>query len=114
MHEQSHGEAFLAIFSHDLNSQTRSIFLLDEPENALSPSRQLAFLGILRNLEESGNAQAIVATHSPILLSYPSATLYSFDAGRIEKTSLEATEHYRVTRAFLTNPDKYLAEIFGD
>jgi predicted ATPase len=113
MHAQSHGEAFLAVFRSGFDGLTRSMLLMDEPEAALSPARQLAFLAILRDLEKSGNVQAIIATHSPILLSYPGATLYGFGE-TVAQTSLEATEHYRVTKAFLGNPDKYLAEIFGE
>jgi predicted ATPase len=113
MHAQSHGESFLAVFTHGFDGASRSILLMDEPEAALSPSRQLAFLAILRDLEVTGNVQAIVATHAPILLSYPGATLYSFDGPQIEPTTLDATEHYRVTKAFLANPDRYLADIFG-
>jgi predicted ATPase len=114
MHAQSHGEAFLSVFTKGFDAATRSMLLMDEPETALSPARQLAFLAILRDLEKSGNVQAIIATHSPILLSYPGATLYGFDGDAVKPTTLEATEHYRVTKAFLGNPDKYLAEIFGE
>jgi predicted ATPase len=113
MHGQSHGEAFLTVFQSGFDGSTRNMLLMDEPETALSPARQLAFLAILRNLEKSGNVQVIIATHSPILLSYPGATLYGF-GDTVAPTSLEATEHYRVIKAFLANPDEYLAEIFGD
>ena len=113
MHGQSHGEAFLTVFQNGFDGLTRSMLLMDEPEAALSPARQLAFLAILRDLEKSGNVQAIIATHSPILLSYPGATLYGF-GDTVAPISLEATEHYRVTKGFLANPEKYLAEIFGD
>ena len=87
---------------------------MDEPEAALSPSRQLAFLGLLHQWDLSETVQLIIATHAPIILSYPHATLYQFDDDGIAETTLEQTEHYRVTRAFLSNPDRYLAEIFEE
>jgi len=111
---QSHGEAVLALLSNRLGGSGRSILLMDEPEAALSPSRQLALLSLLRDWDLSGNVQVIIATHAPILLSYPGATLYQFDDDKISETTLDQTDHYRVTKAFLSNPDRYLAEIFGD
>lgn len=113
MHEQSHGESFLALFTHKLHEGRRAVYLMDEPETALSPMRQLSFLALLRDWEASGRVQAIVATHSPIILSYPGARLLSFDGDRIEETTVEETDHFRVTRAFLGNPARYLREIFG-
>lgn len=111
---QSHGEAVLALLSNRLGGAERSILLMDEPEAALSPSRQLALLGLLRRWDLSGNVQVIIATHAPILLSYPGATLYQFDDDQIWETTLDQTDHYRVTKAFLSNPDRYLEEIFAD
>jgi len=69
LHQQSHGESFLSLFMNRFKG--KAIYLLDEPEAALSPSRQLAFLKILHDLSSSGNAQFIIATHSPILMGYP-------------------------------------------
>jgi predicted ATPase len=114
LHEQSHGESFLAVFQHRFESGRHAMFLLDEPETALSPVRQLAFLSLLRDWEASGNVQVIMATHAPILMSYPGAVLISFDGGTLEPVALEETEHYRVTKTFLGNPERYLAEIFAD
>ncbi len=112
---QSHGESFLSFFTGGpFERMKRRLFIMDEPETALSPSNQLAFLALMREWELAGNTQAVIATHSPIILSYPGATLYSLDGDRIEETTVEETEHYRVTRAFLTNPDRYLAQIFGE
>lgn len=111
---QSHGEAVLALLSNRLGGTERSILLMDEPEAALSPSRQLALLGLLRRWDLSGNVQVIIATHAPILLSYPGATLYQFGDDRIWQTTLDQTEQYRVTKAFLSNPDRYLEDIFAD
>lgn len=111
---RSHGESFMAVFADRFKPSERCMYLLDEPENALSPTRQLSFLRLLRDWERSGNAQIIVATHSPIIMSYPGATILSFDGDGIESVAYEETEHYRVTRAFLGNPEKYLRELFDE
>lgn len=112
---QSHGESFLSFFTGEpFERMPRRLFLMDEPETALSPSNQLAFLALLRAWEEAGNTQAIIATHSPILLSYPGATLYALDGERIAETTVEETEHYRITRAFLADPHRYLRQVFED
>ena len=114
MHLRSHGEAFLEAFTGRLSGDKRSIFFLDEPEVALSPQRQLAFLRIMREWQLGGQVQAIVATHSPILMSLPDAALLSLDGGAIRPITLEETEHYRVTRHFLGNPTAFLADLFAD
>ncbi len=114
MHLRSHGEAFLQAFTERLRGEKRSIFFLDEPEVALSPQRQLAFLRILREWQLSGQVQAIIATHSPILMSLPDAALLSLDGGAIRPIALEETEHYRVTKSFLGNPTAFLADLFRD
>lgn len=114
MHLRSHGEAFLEAFTGRLSGSQRSIFFLDEPEVALSPQRQLAFLRIMREWQLGGQVQAIVATHSPILMSLPDAALLSLDGGAIRPVALEETEHYRVTRHFLGNPTAFLADLFSD
>lgn len=114
LHAQSHGESVLALLAHRLGDLERGIILMDEPEAALSPSRQLAFLGLLRQWEERQTVQVIVATHAPIILCYPGATLYRFDEDGIAETTVGETEHYRVTKAFLANPERYLARVFGE
>lgn len=114
MHLRSHGEAFLEAFTGRLSGSQRSIFFLDEPEVALSPQRQLAFLRIMREWQLGGQVQAIIATHSPILMSLPDAALLSLDGGAIRPVALEETEHYRVTRHFLGNPTAFLADLFSD
>lgn len=114
LHKQSHGEAFLAMFRHRLDTGSRSLYLLDEPEVALSPTRQLAFLRILREWQQSGQVQAIIATHSPILMALPGAELLSLDGGAIHPVRLDETEHYRVTRSFLADPDKALRDLFDE
>ncbi|NLB89382.1 MAG: AAA family ATPase [Syntrophomonadaceae bacterium] len=114
LHEQSHGESFLSVFTNRFQGQDKAIYLLDEPEAALSPQRQLSFLKILHDLTMSGNSQFIIATHSPILLGYPNATIYSFDNDQIQKIDYEMTEHYQITKYFLQNREKFLREILGN
>lgn len=114
LHHQSHGESFLALFCNRLDGQQRSIFLLDEPEVALSPTRQMTFLRLLWEWQRSGRVQAIIATHSPILMSLPGASLLSLDGGQIRPVKPEETEHYRVMRSFLGNPERILRELLSD
>jgi predicted ATPase len=112
--DRSHGEAFLAVFTDRFGTKERCIYLMDEPENALSPMRQLSFLRLLRDWEVSGNAQIIIATHSPILLSYPGADIRLFDGENISPVTYDEIEHVRVTKAFLGNPERYLAQLFDE
>lgn len=97
----SHGEAILSYLSHRFSRG--GLFFLDEPESALSPARQLEFLNLLRQLEARGNAQFIMATHSPILLAHPRAQIFSFDSSRIEEVAYEDTTHYKIYRRFFNN-----------
>ena len=110
LHHQSHGEAFLSLFKNAFGN--KAIYLLDEPEAALSPTRQLSLIRIIKELEH--DAQFIIATHSPILLGYPDATIYSFDEDSIEPIRYEDTIHYIVTRRFFYAIYKLLAELFED
>lgn len=110
LHHQSHGESFLALFMNRFKG--KAIYLLDEPEAALSPTRQLSLLKIMKDLEHE--AQFIIATHSPILLGYPNATIYSFDEGGIESIRYEDTIHYIVTKRFLNAPETIFAELFDE
>lgn len=114
LHEQSHGESFLNLFINRLSNRRPSLYLLDEPEAALSPARQLALLRVLYDHERMGRSQFIIATHSPILLGYPKATLLSFDKEKIEPIRYEETSHYIVTRQFLNASDTVLNELFKD
>lgn len=98
LHESSHGESFMTLFQNRFKS---GIYLLDEPEAALSPKRQLVFLARLHELLDSGESQFIIATHSPILLSYPGARIYSFDENGIHLIDYKKTEHFQVTKDFL-------------
>ncbi len=104
LHEQSHGESFFAVFINRFGGQ--GLYILDEPEAALSPSRQMAMITRMHQLVEQGS-QFIISTHSPILMAYPDAWIYQFQ-DRLEKVHYEETEHYEVTKAFLNNPQKML------
>ncbi|MEH6939532.1 AAA family ATPase [Bacillus sp. JJ664] len=112
LHEQSHGESFLSLFLNRFNGD--AIYLLDEPEAALSPARQLTFLKILHDLAEEGNSQFIIATHSPILLGCPNANILSFDNGEISKIAYEDTDHYQITKYFLQHREKFLADLLRE
>ena len=98
LHEQSHGESFMALLLERFHGN--GFYILDEPEAALSPTRQLALLVRIHDLVNAGS-QFVIATHSPILLAYPNATIYSLDEDSIRKTAYEDTEHFQVTRRFL-------------
>lgn len=108
LHEQSHGESFLALFA---NRFTEGLFILDEPEAALSPQRQLSFMSILDKLTKRGAAQFLIATHSPILLTYPGATIYSFDDD-LRTVPYDETEHFTLTRDFLNAPERFHRHLF--
>lgn len=112
LHQQSHGESFLSFFSNRLGSS--GFFIFDEPEAALSPQRQLSLLSIINKVCKNPNAQFIIATHSPLLLAYPDATIYSCDGDRLTQVTYKDTEHYRITKSFLDNPDRYLNLLFKE
>ncbi len=105
LHEQSHGEAFLALMMERFGGQ--GVYILDEPEAALSPQRQLAVLSRIHDLVLD-DSQFIIATHSPILMAYPDACIYLCGADGISQVSYEDTEHFQVTRDFLDNPERML------
>jgi len=105
LHEQSHGESFFALMMERFHGQ--SFFVLDEPEAALSPSRQLAMIRRLHELVLA-RAQFIVATHSPILMAYPHARIYEITDNGLHSVSYEQTEHYAVAKRFLNDPGKQL------
>jgi predicted ATPase len=110
LHNRSHGESFMDVmqgFSGD------GLYLLDEPEAALSPNRQLAALAVIDDLVKEG-AQFIIATHSPILLAYPRAKILSFDGTGISEVAYEDTEHYAVTRDFLNHYPRRLQQLLED
>ena len=107
---RSHGEAFLAVLQNRIRA---GLFLLDEPESALSPQRQLALLALMDDLASGGRAQFIVATHSPILLTYPDGDIISFDGDRLSQVELRQTSHYQITRGILEDPDRYWRGLRG-
>jgi predicted ATPase len=109
LHAQSHGESFVSLFA---NRFEHGIYILDEPEAALSPQRQLSFLRIIHELETPGHAQFLISTHSPIILSYPGAVLFSLDGDSIREVAYHETEHYLVTRDFLNAPERYFKHLF--
>jgi predicted ATPase len=103
---KSHGQSHMAFFENRF--ARKGLYLLDEPENALSPKRQLELLQLLRHLSLQGDVQFIIATHSPILLALPEAEIYSFDAAPIHRVLYEDTDYFRIYRDFLDNRAKYL------
>jgi predicted ATPase len=111
LHEQSHGESFLTLFMERFHGQ--SFYVLDEPEAALSPQRQLALLSRMHDLVRQ-DCQFLIATHSPILMAYPNATIYECGEHGIRQVAYEDTEHYRVTRDFLANPSRMLRVLMGE
>jgi predicted ATPase len=111
LHAQSHGEAFLAVVFHRLRGN--GLYLFDEPEAALSPARQLALIAVMHRLVQR-NSQFIIATHSPILLGYPGATIYLFAEQQLKRIAYLDTEHYQVTKAFLDRPERMLHELLRE
>lgn len=109
LHEQSHGEAFLALMVKRFAGN--GLYLLDEPEAALSPKRQLSILTRIHDLVRQ-KSQFIIATHSPILMAYPGAWIYQFSKKGIERIAYEDTEHFQITRDFLSNPGRMMRVLF--
>jgi predicted ATPase len=103
--QRSHGESFLALFQSRFVPD--GLYLLDEPEAPLSPLRQMAFLAMLKEMVEQ-NGQFIIATHSPIILAFPGATILSFDLLPIQAVAYADLEHVNLTKAFLNNPEAFL------
>ena len=110
-HEQSHGESFLTLFSVRFGGG--GLYLLDEPEAALSPKRQLSFVAALHDLVQR-DSQLIIATHSPLIMAYPNAKILCFTETGINEVAYEDTEHYKVTKAFLTRTQLMLDELLSD
>lgn len=105
LHEQSHGEAFMALLDHKFRGN--GLYILDEPEAALSPSRQLSMLVRMHDLIAE-KSQFIIATHSPILMAYPDAWIYQIGPKGLDRVAYEDTEHYQVTRDFLNRSEMML------
>ncbi len=104
LHARSHGESFLAVFTGRMRD---GLILMDEPESALSPQRQLTLLAHIARIVAGGRTQLIVATHSPLLMTFPGADILSFDEGKIAPVRLEDTTHYQITCGVLNGPERY-------
>lgn len=112
LHEQSHGESFLSLVLNRFLGN--GIYILDEPEAALSPSRQMTLLCCIHELVQQGS-QFIIATHSPILMAYPDADIYITDhENKITLTQYKETEHYKLTRDFMNHPEQMISHLFED
>lgn len=111
LHTRSHGEAFLSVLASWMRP---GLILMDEPEAALSPQRQLALLLEIARLARNGGSQFVIATHSTILMTYPGATLLSFDGGRLAPTRIEDTSHFQITRGLLERPQQYWKHLLSD
>ncbi len=105
-------EAFLALATHRFRGN--GLYLLDEPEAALSPARQLALLPLLDEHVRRRDSRFVIATHSPVLLAYPTARIYQLTAASIVPVAYEDTEYFRITHDFLTNRDSYLRHLLTD
>jgi predicted ATPase len=113
LHEQSHGESFLALLENRFRRS--GFYVLDEPEAALSPQRQLSMLALLRTLlDKNDDVQFLIASHSPILLAYPDAQIFSFDDGKIHEVTYRETSSYQIVSRFLARPEVYLRELFNE
>ena len=111
LHDQSHGESFMTLVMERFRGY--GLYLLDEPEAALSPTRQLALLSRIHQLVHSAS-QFIIATHSPILMAYPEAIIYSLANDAVRQVEYTDTEHYSVTKQFLNNHEAMLAELLKE
>lgn len=106
---QSHGQSLMSMFR--ARYKIEGLYLLDEPETALSPKSQLEFLKILKTMSSQGHAQFIVATHSPILLACPGAEILSFDASQVEPVAYEETEYYKIYKDFMEHRERYIEDL---
>lgn len=111
LHHRSHGEAFLSVFQHRIED---GLFLVDEPEAALSPQRQLTLLYMMHDRVTRYGTQFVIATHSPILLTYPGAVLLDFDEVPIRPVRIDQTRHYQITKGILDSPERYWAHLTED
>lgn len=111
LHTRSHGEAFLAVLA---SWMAPGLILMDEPESALSPQRQLSLLVQIARLAREGGTQFIIATHSTILMTYPGASILSFDGGSIVPTQIEDTSHFQITKGMLDHPERYWKHLLSE
>jgi predicted ATPase len=113
LHTRSHGETFFTLL--DLKFRRNGLFLLDEPEAALSPQRQLSLLVLIHDvLQKYKDAQFIISTHSPIILGYPDAQILSFDDGLLHEVGYDDTTSWQVVRQFVTDRAKFLEELLKE
>jgi predicted ATPase len=113
LHTRSHGETFFTLLEHKFTRN--GLFLLDEPEAALSPQRQLSFLILIHDaLRRYKGAQFIISTHSPVLLGYPGAQILSFDEGQLHPITYEETAPMQIVRRFVNDRDSFLQELFQE
>ena len=105
---QSHGQSLMSLFR--VRYRIKGLYLMDEPETALSPKSQIELLRVIRDMGQAGHAQFIIATHSPILLACPGADIYSFNDTRLRKVAYEDTDYYMIYKDFMENRGKYLEE----
>lgn len=111
LHKQSHGESFLSLVKNRFGGN--GIYLLDEPEAALSPSRQMTLMVLMNELVKN-NSQFIIATHSPILMAFPGAQVVELTEDNIRTVPYSQTEHFQLTKRFLDNPEKMLEMLLGE
>ena len=111
LHNQSHGESFLAIVQNRFFGN--GLYILDEPEAALSPMRLLTLMAEINELVKK-NSQFIIATHSPILMTFPNAQILEFSKDGIKHVPYQDTEHFQITKSFLENPEKMLHYLLSD
>ncbi len=109
LHQMSHGESFITLIQQRFWGN--GLYILDEPEAALSPSRQLTLLSEIDHLVKK-DSQFIIATHSPLLMAYPDSDILLFSENGIEKIKYEETEHYKITKAFLDYPERIIKHLF--
>ncbi|MGG3572982.1 AAA family ATPase [Bacillus gobiensis] len=109
LHEQSHGESFFSLFMHRFGGN--GLYILDEPEAALSPLRQISMLSRIHELAGQ-NSQFIIATHSPIIMAYPDSQIFELTEEGVNETSLEETNHYRMMKQFFLDKDRLLHHLF--
>jgi len=108
----SHGEGFLRFF--DQRCKRQGIFIFDEPESAISPSRQIEFLKLLQRMDKSGICQVIMATHSPMLMAYPATQLLRLSKYGLEPITVSQTDHYRLMREFCADPETFIDTVLSD
>ena len=108
----SHGEGFLRFFEERCRRQ--GLYIFDEPESALSPARQIEFLKLMRRMDEAGHCQVLMATHSPVLMAYPGATLLRLTKSGLEPVRVQDTDHFKALREFFADPDGFVHAVLSE